>query len=689
MEAIASKRMRLTIKTIRALFFIHFFIFIFAFICISIVLLVAKAQGAPSLVVPESAVIYASDGTKIGEEHHGERRFWVKLDDISPYLIDATIAVEDKNFFDHHGFDYKRIAGAAIADLKAMAKVQGASTITQQYARNLYLGFDKTWMRKLKEAFYTIRLEMNYSKKKILEGYLNTIYYGHGAYGAEAASRYYFNKHANELSLAEAALLAGIPKGPHTYSPYVNFDLAKERQETILLMMEKEGYITKTEAELASKEKLDFQTKRDVQTKERLAPYFQDEVMKKVKEILKGDEKLIETMGLKIYTTFDPHLQKMAESAVQHIINRNSDIQVAFVATDPETGEVKALIGGRNYEQSPFNRATQAKRQPGSTIKPFLYYKALENGFTPSTTLKSEPTTFRLEEGNTYSPNNYNGYYANEDITLIEALALSDNIYAVKTHLLIGMDELSETAQSVGIGSESFPKIPSSALGTASVRVIDMVNAYGILANGGKKMEPTLIRKIVDKNGNVLYEQKRREEYVLNQQTAFITTHLMTGMFDRTLNSYTTVTGENIIDQLSRPYAGKSGTTKTDSWMIGFTPQLVAGVWIGYDKAKTIDKVEERSYAKKIWATFMEDALKDKPVHPFDPPGGVVGVKVDPTNGLLAAEGCPVSRLTYYLKGTEPKRKCMEHAQKKKKDPEENGPLPKHEPFFRRLLPWL
>lgn len=228
MEAMTPKGIRLTIKTIRALFFIHFFVFAAAAICIAVVLIAAKVQGAPSIVVPQSTVLYASNGTKIGEEHHGGRRFWVELDEISPYLINATIAIEDKNFYDHHGFDFKRIAGAAVADLKAMAKVQGASTITQQYARNLYLGFEKTWARKMTEAFYTIRLEMNYSKEKILEGYLNTIYYGHGAYGVEAASRYYFDKKAKDLTLAEAALLAGIPKGPYSYSPMVNYDLSKK-----------------------------------------------------------------------------------------------------------------------------------------------------------------------------------------------------------------------------------------------------------------------------------------------------------------------------------------------------------------------------------------------------------------------------------------------------------------------------
>lgn len=686
MEAMTPKGIRLTIKTIRALFFIHFFVFAAAAICIAVVLIAAKVQGAPSIVVPQSTVLYASNGSKIGEEHHGGRRFWVELDEISPYLINATIAIEDKNFYDHHGFDFKRIAGAAVADLKAMAKVQGASTITQQYARNLYLGFEKTWARKMTEAFYTIRLEMNYSKEKILEGYLNTIYYGHGAYGVEAASRYYFGKKAKDLTLAEAALLAGIPKGPYSYSPMVNYDLSKKRQEMILQTMVKQGLITKKESELAAKEKLTFKTNENTKTEE-FAPYFQDEVMKEVKEILQ-DHQLIETAGLKIFTTLDPNLQKIAESTVEKVMRKDSDIQVAFSAIDPKTGEVKALIGGRNYKESPFNRMTQAKRQPGSTIKPFLYYAALENGFTPSTTLKSEPTTFHFQNGtNTYSPGNYNGYYANDEITLIEALALSDNIYAVKTHMFIGMDQLIKMGKLFGIG-ENFKMVPSLALGTSPVRPLDLMNAYGILANGGQKIKPIFVRKIIDKNGKVLYEANVKKEQILNEQTAFITAHLMTGMFDRKLNSYTTVTGENIIDQLSRPFAGKSGTTKTDSWMIGFAPQLVAGVWTGYDKGKTIDMVEERAYSKKIWAGFMEEALKHEPVKQFKPPEGVVGVYVNPENGLLATKECPVSRLAYYVNGTEPTKYCMEHLDNME-EPKNSGRKKKDEPLWRRLMPWF
>lgn len=689
MEVITPKRLRLTVKTIRALFFIQFIGVIFLLLLITIVLCIAKIQGAPSLAVPQSTVMYANDGTKIGETHHGQKRFWVNLQDISPFLIEATIAIEDRNFYDHHGFDYKRIAGAFVADLKAMAKVQGASTITQQYARNLFLEHDKTWKRKLAEAFYTIRLEMNFSKESILEGYLNTIYYGHGAYGIEAASQYYFHKHAGELTLAEAAMLAGIPKGPSYYSPYTHFSRAKKRQELILKTMAKVGYITEQEANTAIHEAIKLREHKK-EEHANLAPYFQDVVLQEIKEKLQVDEMFIQTKGLQVYTTLDSTLQKIAEETMNKVIAKESDIQIGFAAIDPETGQVKALIGGRDYDKSPFNRAIQAKRQPGSTMKPFLYYTAIENGFTPSTVLKSEPTTFSFNKGqSTYQPSNFHDYYAYDDITLMQALALSDNIYAVKTHLFMGMDKLIETARKLGINS-SLKEVPSLALGTSPVNVIEMVNAYGMIANGGHKIEPTFIKRIEDAKGNVLYEFKKESEQILNKQAAFVLTHMMTGMFDEKLNGYTTVTGQKIIDQLTRPYAGKSGTTNADSWMIGFTPQLVTGVWTGYDKGKNIHQVHERMYAKEIWATFMEEALKDQPVKGFQPPEGVIGVNVDPSNGLLAAPGCPVSRLTYYIKGTEPTEYCIDHIDFKDEKQGDEPKINEEKPsIWKKLIPWM
>lgn len=688
MDMMASKRIRRTLKTLRACFFISLFALAILSTILLTVVLIAKWQGPPSVKVSQSTILYANDGTKLGETHHGEKRYWVSLDEMSPAVINATIAVEDRHFFDHHGFDIKRIAGAAISDFKALAMVQGASTITQQYARNLYLDHDKTWKRKLNEAFYTIRLEQNYSKEEILAGYLNTIYYGHGAYGVEAASRFYFDKPAKELNTEEAALLAGIPKGPSIYSPYINREKAMNRQKTVLNMMAEQDFITEKEADTLSRRTLSVRKQKDSDRPKNPAPYFYDAALKELGHTLKLSKEEIETGGLRVYTTLDPHMQEIAEQEIRRRIEKDSKIQVGFAAMNPRNGHVLALVGGVDYEKSPFNRVTQAKRQPGSTMKPLLYYNAIKHGFSPSTLMKSEATTFTLEPGgNTYSPANYNGYYANGNITLLQALALSDNIFAVKTHLFLGMDQLIQTAKQMGI-KDQLAEVPSLALGTSPVKPIEMINAYGILANGGREISPAFITKVTDASGHVLYEETGSGEQILDKKAAFVTSSMMTGMFDPSLNSYTSVTGRAISGQLTRTYAGKSGTTETDSWMIGFYPGLVSGVWTGYDKTYTIDSVAEKSYSKQIWAGFMEKALKNEPEAFFKPPDGVAGIYIDPETGYEAGPGCANKHFTYFVKGTEPTAVCYGNGEMKKKEKKEE-PIEKEKDRPKWWEKWL
>lgn len=692
MEVIANSRFRRTVKYLRALLIIGCMIMAIGLLIYASILIYAKTLGPPPLAVPQSTLYFAGDGTLIGESNSGQKRFWVDLEDINPRLVEATIAIEDQGFYDHHGFDFKRIAGAALADIKAMAKVQGASTISQQYARNLFLEHEKTWKRKATEAFYTIRIEMNYTKNEILEGYLNTIYYGAGAYGVQAASQYYFGKDAADLTLGEAAMLAGIPKGPSLYSPIASFEKAKKRQKLILHSMVENNFITKKEAQAAYGEKLTI-TGEHPDAQEKMAPYFQDAVKHTLKNVLNIDEKMIELGGLRIYTTLDPKQQEAAEKNIEKYISKESEIQVALIAMDPKNGHVKAMVGGRDYEESPFNRATQAIRQPGSTLKPLLYYAAIKQGFTPATTMRSEPTTFKFENNQPdYSPRNYNNHYADGEITMAQALALSDNIYAVKTHLFLGVDTLAKTAGQFGI-TTVMDEVPSLALGTSGVRVIELANSYSLLANKGKKVTPVFIRRVENHQGEVIFESKKSEETVLDPDIAFVTTHMMTGIFDRNLNGYASVTGSSIVSEMSRQYAGKSGSTDTDSWMIGFTPQLVSAVWTGYDQGKPIEKFAEKSYAKNIWIHFMEDALKDEPVREFKPTKGTVGVKIDPASGKLATADCPQARLTYFIKGTEPKEHCAmhlpdsddKHKEKKPKDTEEKK---EKLPWYKRFLDW-
>lgn len=685
MELMTDQRFRKTVKIFRALLFIGMIGSAVVMLCYFTLLGYAKILGPPPLAVPQSTLFLTDDGKVFGESDSGQKRYWVPLKDISPDLVKATLSIEDRNFYGHSGFDYKRIAGAALADLKAMAKVQGASTITQQYARNLYLEHDKTWKRKAAEAFYTIRLEMNYSKNEILEGYLNTIYYGNGAYGVQAASQYYFGKDASELSLAESAMLAGIPKGPGIYSPFASMEKASSRQQTILDAMKSKGYISKKQGKRAAAEELSLVGKHPTGELGQ-APYFLDAVKNALKNTLQLDDRTIELGGLKVYTTLDLKQQKLAEEAVANHISNDTDIQAGLVAMDPKNGHVKALVGGRDYEESPFNRAVQAVRQPGSTMKPLLYYAALEQGFTPSTTMKSELTTFRFEDGADYTPHNFNNKYADGEITMAQALALSDNVFAVKTHLFLGEETLVETAEKFGISSK-MAKVPSLALGTSGVRVIEMAGAYSILANGGEKVAPVLIHRVEDHNGDVIYEHDEQGEQVLQPELASVMTHMMTGMFDQKMNGYSSVTGSSMSDEITRPYAGKSGSTETDSWMVGFAPQIVTAVWTGYDKGKPIELTAEKSISKNVWLDFMENALEDEPRKKFKKVKGTVAVYVNPENGKLATDDCPIKRLTYFKAGTEPQEYCTDHLDDEESVHKEEKHQEKHEkkPWYKRI----
>ncbi|WP_366247814.1 PBP1A family penicillin-binding protein [Terribacillus aidingensis] len=600
-----------------------------------------------------STTFYANDSTILGEQYGNTQKRWIALDEVSPHLIHATILAEDKNFYKHHGFAWKRIFAAAMQDIKAGAKVEGASTITQQYAKNLYLTNDKTWTRKFKEAIYSIRLEMFYSKDEILEGYLNTIYYGHGMYGIQAASDYYMDKDPGSLTAAEAALLAGIPKGPSYYSPFQNKELADERQEYIYGLLQDAGYITEPESLPA----VSLSTEQERETIRR-AGYFQDYITDELAEVLGMDKDEAVASGYHVYTTMDSDHQLKLETQIADTIPADTELQTGAIAMDPDSGAITAMVGGTDYKLSTYNRATTSKRMPGSSFKPFVYYTALKNGFTPMTQLRSEETTFELPDGGEYAPGNFHGYYANEEITMAEAIAMSDNIYAVKTNLMVGAEKVAADAKKLGITS-NLQAVPSLALGTSPVSVEEMGVAYSRIANGGKQIESYTIEKIVDRNGKTIYTHKpQKTKSKLDKKRLFVLTDLMTGMFDDSLSSYMRVTGASIKDQLSRPYAGKSGTTTTDSWMVGFSPDLVTAVWTGYDDNRSMEKVKELAYSKEIWAGFMEAAHQGEPIKAFRPPAGVRGVFVDPDSGFLSTSYCEKRRFTYFVRGTEPKLYC-------------------------------
>lgn len=585
---------------------------------------------------------------RYGELFSGYNIDYINLDKISPYLVNATISIEDKNFYKHIGFDYLRILKALLINIKNNKTVQGASTITQQYAKNLYLEFDKTLERKLDEAWITIKLESTFTKDEILEGYLNTINYG-GVFGIENASYYYFNKSSKDLTLAEASILAGIPKSPSNYSPIKNLENAKKRQKLILESMVKNKYITEEEKNKALEEELTFigkLKKNDSST----VMYYQDAVMHEIENIKSIPTSLISTGGLKIYTNLDMNLQKELENNINTYLT-DDKLQISSIIENPNNGEVLALVGGKDYSKSEFNRAISSKRQMGSTLKPFLYYSAIENGFTPSTTFNSTKTTFVLSNNNTYSPKNYGDIYGNKEISMALALAYSDNIYAVKTNLFLGEENLVDTLKRVGIVSNLEP-IPSLALGTEEISMLEMIKAYSTLANQGSTITPHLVNKVEDKNGNVLYEYKEDKELVLNKSIVYIINQLLNNCYNSNMIDYTYPTCINIAGKLKHKYGIKTGTTDTDNLVFGFNKDLVMGIWSGYDD-NSITPDNTGTMIKNIWADTMEYYFKDKDEAWYDMPNNVVGTLINPINGELADKNTK-SIMAYYIKGTEP-----------------------------------
>lgn len=573
---------------------------------------------------------------------------WITLDNISQDLIDATISIEDKNFYSHHGFDYLRIIKSLYVNVVNKDNLQGASTITQQYAKNLFLDFNKTWKRKFKEAWFTFKLEANYSKDEILEGYLNTINYGN-VYGIENASHYYFNKSAKDLTLAEASMLAGIPNSPNNYSPLVNEEKAKKRQKTVLNSMIKNKYITKQDADNAYNTNLTYYGHLETNNSNTIM-YYQSAVMEELKSIETIPKSILETGGLKIYTYLDMDAQLELENNINEYIT-NEEIEVASVMMNPNNGGIIALIGGKNYKDSQFNRAIQAKRQVGSTIKPFLYYTALENGFTASTTFTSEKTTFLFDNDKTYSPQNYNDKYGNKEISMATALAYSDNIYAVKTHLFLGEDALLDTLKRVGITAK-LKANPSLALGSGEVNLLEMTSAYATLANTGYKVTGHFIKKVEDMDGNVLYEYDNKKDKILNSSITYILSELLTSTYNYNFIDYNYPTCYDITEKLTNKYAIKTGTTDTDHLIFGYNKNVVLGIWSGYDDSKE-SEVSDGKPLRYIWADTMEEYLKDKKVKWYDIPDNVVGVIVDPISGKATTDNNKAT-MFYYIKGTEP-----------------------------------
>ncbi|MDE6285128.1 MAG: PBP1A family penicillin-binding protein [Bacilli bacterium] len=624
---------------------------IFSFVSIVVILtgLYTYAYLSPKLDLKKSGSLYIYDNQNSLIYQGSSSNEWVNIDEISPYLIDAVIAVEDKNFYNHNGFDYLRIAKAMMLNIKSGSIVQGASTISQQYIKNLFLDFNQTWSRKIEEAFLTLELEVHYEKEDILEGYLNTINYGQGNIGIVNAAKYYFNKKANELTLEEAIMLAGIPKNPSHYNPVTSYENCIKRAKVVAKSMVNNNYITEEQYNNL------FQTEIPIyeQTKEnnlQMLMYYQDAVLKELKNIKEIPASLVESGGIKIYTTLDMEAQKNME---ENILNNKADdeVQVASVIVDPNTGAVKALTGGMNYAKSQYNRALNSKRQVGSTMKPFLYYAALENNLTMSTTFSSEPTTFNLANGKTYSPNNASDIYANKNITMAAAVAFSDNIYAVKTHLFLGLDKMIEVANRAGI-NEELDEVASLPLGTSEINLLDFAAGYTTFAASGYKKDLYFIEKIEDLDGNILYEHETDKTLVLNPNYTYILNELLTSTTNGVFVDYATPTALNISKKLTNKYAIKTGTTNTDYWIVGYNQDCLVMTWMGYDDNKTMNN-KVRSSAKNAWAGTIETALKDVETEWYETPKNVVALPLHAITGVTTNDPNKAT-LFYYLKGSEP-----------------------------------
>ena len=713
---------------------------------------------------PVVTTVYAEDGRKIAE-FYKERRIVVPLSQVPQQLVQAFVAAEDARFYSHKGIDFPSIVRAFFKNLEAGTIVQGGSTITQQVTKSFLLTPERSYERKMKEAILAYRIDKAFSKEEILYLYLNQIYLGHGAYGVAAAAENYFEKPVSDLTLAEAAMLAGLPQAPSRYSPFRYPEKAKERQEYVLQRMATEGYIGKDQAEAAARAELDIHPRKNWYLNE--VPFYTEHIRREIEERY-GAEALY-TGGLQIHAAVDVDMQKTAREQIEQglrdldkrqgyrgplmrihpeqiegfvadlqmeteqappapgqilrgvvaavddaagtvqvrtgagpgvvlvedmkwarrpdpevpyyaagiqrpsqalrvgdvievrLVERDADAdrwrlsleqepitQAALLCIEAETGEVKAMVGGRDFKESQFNRAFQSRRQPGSAFKPIIYAAAIDKGYTPATVIVDSPIVFEdTDRDFTWKPKNYKERFHGPTL-LREALAKSRNVVTIKILQDIGVDYLIDYARKLGITS-TLNRDLSIALGSSGVSLLELVNAYSVFANRGYRVEPVFIRKIVDRDGNVLEETAPLREKVIEQSTAYIMTHLLEGVVQNG-------TGFRV-KALGRPAAGKTGTTNNlfDAWFMGYTPRYITGTWVGFDDERSLGEGETGSRAASpIWLGFMKRILEGSPVQVFEPPEGVVFAKIDAETGLLPIPESKQTLFECFKEGTVP-----------------------------------
>jgi penicillin-binding protein 1A len=634
----------------------------------------------------QTSKVYAADGrfvTELGLE----RRTLIGLKDIPKHVRDAVVITEDKRFYAHDGIDYFRIFGALARNVKAGSYVQGFSTITMQLARNVFsdrISREKTLLRKIKEARVARAIERRYSKDRILELYLNQVYLGNGAYGVETASQRYFGKSVRDVTVAEAAVLAGLLKGPERYNPRRFADRAIQRRNTVLELMRRGGAISNEDASLAKAYPLQLAERAESGD---VAPYFVEWVRKELEEHFGArlyDE------GLKVYTTLDVDMQTAAERALENQLQaieggrhgkythltyeaylaRSADggetgaanspyLQGSFVAIDPRSGAVRAMVGGRDFGDSKFNRATQALRQPGSTFKPIVYAAAVHEGYGPAQVVDDSPIALDQMSGETWTPQNYDMKFQGS-MPMRKALYQSRNLAAIRTGMAVGADAVITMARRFGI-TTPIPPYPSVFIGSADTYPIQMIGSYSVFANLGLRTTPHAIARVENAAGKVVWKPDLMREAVLSPEEAWLMVNMMKDVVVRGTGARIWSSGFRV------PSGGKTGTTNdgADVWFIGYTADLVAGVWMGFDKPQKIKgNAQGGELAAPAWASFMTEVYRRKPQPPDWPrPDGVVVREIDAATGRLANASCMGALTTeFFVQGFEPTSSCTDAA---------------------------
>lgn len=693
---------------------------------------------------PSVATTLYSDQDEPFASFYEQRRILVSLTKIPTHLKQAVLAVEDSRFYEHRGLSPRAIARAMVMNLLSRRRAQGGSTITQQLARALFLTPEKSFPRKIKEALLAVEIEKQYPKDKILELYFNQVYFGHGAYGIEAASQTYFKKSVSQLNLAEAAMLAGLPSAPTRFSPIMDPARARRRRDHVLNRMVEVKSITRAQADTASRTPFDEALFTRTRT---VAPYFVEHIRQSLEETYGAY--LLYNGGLKIYTTLNLKMQRAAEEALvgglraldksrgyrpgsgtgaeaararvgvytprvgeilpgtvlkvkakalevqvgryrgeipfnslkwttlpnfplafrqgdsvlvqvlavderrkvlELALEQEPELEGAFVALDPRDGAIQAMIGGYDFERSKFNRAVQARRQPGSAFKPFVYAAAFDRGLTPVTIIQDTPVSYHFRiEGKLveWSPENYDRKF-HGPTTLRRALENSVNVVTVKLAEQVGVDSVIRMARQMGIESDLRREL-ALALGVSEVSPLELISAYGVLATGGLRAEPFAVRKVTDSQGRILEEHVAEPQQVMRPETAYVLTNVMKGVIERGTAARAR--------SLNRPLAGKTGTSSeaTDVWFIGFTPTLAAGVWVGYDTKKSLGPAETGGrLALPLWVHFMQKISPDLPPQDFPVPENVVAVPVHHLTGRPVPPNEKGAILEFFIKGTEP-----------------------------------